>query len=452
MKTIKFLGASGMVTGSSYLLMSETGDKILVDMGMFQGTEDESAHNFLPLAYDAKELTGVILTHAHVDHCGRLPALMRNGYNAPVYMTAATRAIVEIALYDSAKVQASNKMPQVMYDESDVTKFLALIRTVAYDRTFEIGRFFCVMRNAGHILGSASIEMIDRQPQDDVKKIVFSGDLGNSPQDLIQPTHYIDSADVVIMESTYGDRAHPADNAAEIIAEEIRAAEAEGGTLLMPAFSIERTQTLLHLIGHLKREGKIDASIPVYMDSPMAIKVTKIFYAFSDLYSDELKAHAPQEDPFDFINLVVTENGKQSSKIAQDKGAKVIIAGSGMMMGGRIMDHAARNLPLPTTRLLFVGYQAEETIGRQILEGAKQVWIYGKQIQVNAHIREVKGLSAHADQPGLLKWLTNIKGVRHVCLVHGEDGPRDVLKQKIQEHDAAIEVHMPHMMDEIQLS
>ena len=299
------------------------------------------------------------------------------------------------------------------------------METVKYNESFSIGAWKIIFRDAGHILGSASIELRDAGLQ----SIIFSGDLGNSPQDLIAPTKYITQGTTVVMESTYGDSTHPQEDASAILQEEINAIEKTHGTLLIPAFSIERTQEILHRIGHLKKDGKINTATPIFLDSPMATKVTEIFKNYPDLYNLEL---SKDNSPFDFPNLTYTKTIEESKAILNVKNPKVIIAGSGMMSGGRILHHLKNYISLPTSRLLIVGYQAVGTLGREIEDGAKQVTIYDEQLSVQAKIKKIDSLSSHADQRKLLLWLHKIKGVKQVFLVHGEERQRENLARKIQ--------------------
>lgn len=438
MKQISFFGASGEVTGSSYLLTSSTDTHILVDLGMFQGTKDIVALNYQPLPFKPSQLDGVVLTHAHLDHCGRLPLLVFGGYSGKIYMTAPTFALMEVILTDAAKIAKDNKEYAPLYSDDEVQKVLNMVKVVAYNTPFSVGDCSITLQDAGHILGSSSIEIVDTKTG---KKIVFSGDLGNSPEDIVKPTTYIDSADYVVMESTYGDSMHPKEDVNSILQEEIQTIEKDGGVLLIPAFSLERTQELLHRIYHLKRDDKIGSDTPVFLDSPMGIRATAIFKVFKEYYNDELQSHT--DDPFRFEGLVVTEDARDSKEISKAVNPKVIIAGSGMLSGGRILHHAAHYLPHPTTRLLFVGYQAEETLGRKILEGAKNVWIQDKQVRVRAMIREIHSLSSHADQPKLLTWLQHMKGVQKVFLTHGDTQQRNTFAQTVKTERHITDIILP---------
>jgi len=446
MKKVQFYGASGDVTGSSYILTSENNEQLLIDLGMFQGSDEMVSHNYKSLGFKPAELSGVVLTHAHLDHCGRLPLLVFGGYFGKIYMTRATRALVEVILNDAAKVAQESVERQPLFGYEEVDKVLEMIEEVDYDIPITIGSMQITLRDAGHILGSASVEITDTS---DNKTIVFSGDLGNSPEDIIRPTTYIEKADFVVMETTYGSTDHPQEDSTAILAEEIQGVEKNGGVLLIPAFSIERTQELLHRIHHLKKDKKILPTTPVFLDGPMGQRATIIFKDFRDYYNDELRAHT--DDPFDFEGLVITESGRDSREIIKAMNPKVIIAGSGMMTGGRIMHHAIEYLPIPTTRVLFVGYQAEETLGRKILQGATTAVINDAHIKVRAQIREIKSLSSHADQTKLTKWLSHIKEVKKVFLIHGENAQRQAMYEKIKSEGIAKEVYLPLIGQEFDL-
>ncbi len=435
MRKLQFFGASGTVTGSSYLFTGQSGENILIDLGMFQGMEGEAELNASPLAFDAKNLQAVLLTHAHLDHCGRLPLLIQAGFHGKIYTTGATKAITAISLLDAAAIQEEEKETIPLYTKDDVEKILEKMEIISYDVPLKIGEFTITFRNAGHILGSASIEVMDGD-----QILLFSGDLGNTPENLIQPTEYIVHADTVIMESTYGISTHPREDAAAVLQKEIQTIESTGGVLLIPAFSIERTQEILHTLSHLVKNNIINQSLPIFLDSPMAIEVTEVFKKFPKLYSDDL-SHDPH--PFDFPNLISTKSVEESKGINKAYNPKIIIAGSGMMSGGRILHHLEQYISIPTTRVLIVGYQAVGTLGREILEGAKHITLYHKQIRVKATITKLEAFSSHADQPLLLKWLQHIQGVKKVFLTHGENPQREALSQKIQEELHIQDVLLP---------
>jgi metallo-beta-lactamase family protein len=446
MKSISFLGAAGEVTGSSYIVTGADGTKIMVDFGMFQGSDEISALNYKKLSFNSSEIIGVFLTHAHLDHCGRLPLLAFSGFSGKIYMTAPSRALVEVILTDAAKVAKMDMKHAPLYSQEEVDKVLEMIEVVGYDNAFSLENYEVTFRDAGHILGSASLEILDKT---DAKRAVFSGDLGNFPEDIVKSTKFIESADYVIMESTYGDSAHPQEDVSQTLQEEINEVEKHGGVLLIPAFSIERTQELLHRINHLKKDGKVSLDTPVFLDSPMGIHATVIFKAFKGFYNEELHTHI--DDPFSFEGLVITEDARDSKEIIKAMDPKVIIAGSGMLSGGRMLHHAINYLPLSTTRLLFVGYQSEETNGRKILEGAKSVLINDTTVKVKAHLREIKSMSSHADQPKLLEWLGHIKGVQKVFLIHGDTSQRNTFRQVVKDQLQISEIFLPQNGQEIEL-
>jgi len=452
---IKFLGAVGTVTGSSYVLTSGSGKSILIDLGMFQGPHEVDQLNYETYDYDLSKLNGAVLTHAHLDHSGRLPILYSHGYRGNIWMTPATRDLTEISLYDSAKIAGDDlrrhkrDASRVLYDHNLAVQTVMRFETVEYRIPKQIGDFMVTFRDAGHILGSASLEVVDLHPDSEIKKIVFSGDLGNTPEPLEQPTEMIDTGDAVVMESTYGDRLHPHYNPVEKVQSEINIIEESGGTLLVPTFSLDRTQEMLHMIMHLKKDGKIKQETPVYMDSPMALKATRVYVNYPKDFNQEIQNDLKIGDVFDFPGLVSIEKWEESEALHDMVGPKVIIAGSGMMTGGRIRAHAAHYLPIGSTRLLIVGYQGVGTLGRQLIEGVKQVYIDGKSIEVRGSVDDTHAMSSHADQSQLMSWLTHIKGVKKVFLTHGDVEPREVLAQKIKSDLGIKDVVTPLMNEEI---
>ncbi len=446
---IQFLGAAGTVTGSCYVLTSESNQSIMIDCGMFQGTKELEARNHQPIAFDTSKLLGFVLTHAHLDHCGRLPMILKRGYKKPIWMTRPTKDIAQISLFDTAKIAMYDQDKDPMYTKEEVESAIRLFQTADYGQTITIGDFSVIMRDAGHILGSASLEIVDRSSSGEYKKIIFSGDLGNSPQDLIQPTEFVLSGDVVVLESTYGDKTHPAGNPSDGIASEIQAIEKSGGTLLIPAFSIERSQELLHRISHLKQSGKVKNETIVFFDSPMGEKVTQVFEHYQHFFNAELQKDFKTSDPFSFPGLEILAKREDSERASGVSEPKVIIAGSGMMSGGRIVNHAIKHLPNPKTRVLIVGYQGEETLGRQLLEGKKSLVIEGVQVDVQATISDLQTMSSHADQPRLLEWFSKIRGAKKLFLTHGEDTPRKGLSQKITQDFTMTDITLPTHEQEV---
>lgn len=445
---IKFLGAAGTVTGSSYVLTSGSGQSIMIDLGMFQGPPQIDKLNYEPFDYDARRLSGMVLTHAHLDHCGRLPILLDKGFQGDIWMTPATRDLTELSLLDSVKI-AQNDNKEILYDKDTVIKAIARFKTVNYHDPITIGDFTIRLVDAGHILGSASLEIKDKNADSENQKIVFSGDLGNTPEPLERATELIDNANILVMESTYGDRLHPHLDPADTIQHEINSIEKSAGTLLIPAFSLERTQELLHMIKHLKEAGKIKPQTPIFLDSPMAQKATTIYLSYPEVLNAHIQIDLRQSNPFEFPGLGIPQGRRESEALHERVGPKVIIAGSGMMVGGRIVGHAAYYLSLASTRLLIVGYQGEETLGRKLLERAKEVVINGQTIQVKATVSDTQAMSSHADQEQLISWLKHIQNVKKVFLTHGEDGPRATLAKKISHDLGIMNVILPHLNQEL---
>lgn len=447
---LKFMGAAGTVTGSSYVLTSGSGSSILVDLGMFQGTPDVERLNNLPYEYDFRRLADAVLTHAHLDHCGRLPIALKRGFSGKIYMTPATRDLTELSLLDSASIAEQDEQ-QALYDRALAQMTIDRFKTVQYRTPFRAGDFKITFRDAGHIVGSASLEVEDLRPDGPVRKIVFSGDLGNSPEILVKPTELIDGADAVVMETTYGDRLHPEEDAVEMLRQEINAVERDESTLMIPAFALERTQEILHMIMHLKKAGKVRLETPVYLDSPMAEKATLIYLSYLDAFNDHIRRDFDEEGtPFGFSGLEIVRTHGFSISLHKKEGAKVIIAGSGMMTGGRIVSHAAFYLPNAANRLMIVGFQGEGTLGRQLMEGAKEVVINSQIVPVNARVAVTRALSSHADQAQLLDWLRHIKGVKKVFLTHGENPARQTFARLIRE-ELAIDVRCPELHEEVSL-
>lgn len=447
---IKFLGAAGTVTGSSYILTSGNGTSILIDLGMFQGPSEVDKLNYLPYDYDVSTLSGAILTHAHLDHCGRLPIIMNKGFKGSIYMTPPTRDLTELSLLDSAKIAKEDKA-QVLYTTADVINLVKQFVTVEYHKEIHIGDFVVTFYDAGHILGSASLEIVDKNPSSDIRKIIFSADIGNYPAYLEDATEFIKSGDAVVIETTYGDRLHPKDSPIDALQSEINAVEVNGGTLLIPSFSLDRAQELLHMIMHLKKEGKVLKETAVILDSPMAEKATKIYVDYPKYFNPHIEAEYKLGEMFDFEGLEVTKDWRQSQAIHARPEPKVIIAGAGMMTGGRIVGHAMHYLPFPSTRLMIVGYQGEGSLGRELLNGKTEVIIKGVRVPVKASVHDTQGLSSHADQGQLMEWLKSINGVKKLILTHGDDHSRIGFKEKVVSELGLNDVILPTLGEEVTL-
>ena len=432
---LSFYGAAREVTGSCYYLESN-GKKFLIDCGLQQGQDEKDIQR---LPFDARDIDFAILTHAHIDHSGRLPLLAREGFSRKIYATSATCDLISVMLKDSAKIQemdarwknkkakrAGKNEVAPLYTTADVEDTLKLLVPCDYGQTSEISsgiRFDFV--DAGHILGSASVELFLAEGGKD-KKIVFSGDLGNTGQPIIKDPQYIKEADYVVMESTYGDRNHEkSDDYALDLAKIVDRTLSRGGNVIIPSFALGRTQGLLYIFNEIKKRGLVkNSDFPVYVDSPMASEATKI-------YEDDLIAYADREtkgiikkgsNPLTFKDLAFTDSTDQSRALNDDPIPKVIISSSGMCEGGRIGHHLKHNLWNEECSVVFVGFQAYGTLGRMILDRAERVEVFGEEIAVRATIHNFTGLSAHADRDGLLKWIKSfIKKPDRVFITHGED-------------------------------
>ncbi len=439
---ITFCGATQRVTGSNYLVETNS-TKFLVDCGMFQGNAQAEQKNFEDFAYDPKQIDFIIITHSHIDHIGRLPLLYKRGFRGKIYSTKPTAEFSKIFLTDTANL-ALEKSKEIgvdpLYEIQDVENVCALFKTYDYYQDFSPTDGLNIkFYDAGHILGSAIIEIKAEE-----KTIVFSGDLGNPPVPILRDTDFIQKADYIIMESTYGSRNHaPFENRQLELERVIENTIKNKGTLLIPAFAMERTQEIIYEINNLMGSGKIP-QVPVYIDSPLAIKATEIYKKYPNYFDIEAR-ELMQSDKnfFDFKNLILTQSREDSKKIDQDNLPKIIIAGSGMSNGGRILFHEKKYLPISSTTFLIIGFQVKGTLGRQILDGEKRVNILGENILVDASIAEIESYSAHADQQRLLYWLSKFeKGIKKIFLVHGEIESQDALMHKIED-EQGIEVMIP---------
>ncbi len=449
---LTFHGGAKSVTGANYLL--ESGDtKILIDCGLQQGGKYCEHSNFESFPYDPKTITAVCITHAHIDHTGRLPMLYTHAFRGEIYSTPPTKDFTEQLLLDSEHILANEAKECGMappYSSPDIIDLMSMWRKIPYHRSFRIGNFEIEFYDAGHILGSASIRI-----SAEGKTIVFSGDLGNSPAPFINPTEHIAVADYALIESAYGERTHEdislRQGKLENIIEETVAG---GGTLMIPAFALERTQALLFELNELVENGRIP-HVPIFLDSPLAIRLTAIYQKYSRdpqcFNKDAISLIRGGDAIFDFPGLHITLTSTQSRRIAKTAGAKIIIAGAGMSNGGRILHHEKRYLSGPKNTILFIGYQVRGSRGRDILDGAKSVSIHGEEIPIQCRIEEVSGYSAHADQPQLLQWLEQMRGtVKKVFVVQGEESASSVLAQKARD-DLAINALVPSAGDTVEL-
>lgn len=432
---ISFLGAAGTVTGSKYLIEA-LGKKIMVDCGLFQGLKRLRQLNWEYLPVKAATIDAVLLTHAHLDHTGYLPRLVKNGFRGKIYGTGPTLHVAEIILRDSAKIQeeeatrANEKAysrhhpAQPLYDLKDVDRTLVRFEEIQSDQWITLDPQIKVrFQYVGHILGATFIEL-------DLagKRLVFSGDVGRQQDALLFKPKQPENADILFLESTYGNRLHPTEDPQQFLLETIEQTFREGGTLIIPSFAVERTQTLMYLLWQLRKKGQMP-DMPVFMDSPMGANVLEVFHrsrSWHKLSEEEC------DEMCKYIHTV--KEFRETWEVIDRKGPKIIIAGSGMVSGGRVLTYLTQYVDKPETCILLVGYQAEGTRGRQLLEGTHELKIYGKYYPVKARIKSLHGLSGHADQRELINWLSNIRDrPEKVFLVHGEPQAADALRVKLKD-------------------
>ncbi|HZY82572.1 MAG TPA: MBL fold metallo-hydrolase [Cyclobacteriaceae bacterium] len=441
---LQFFGAAGTVTGSRHLLKTPSGD-YLVDCGLFQGLKALRLLNWAPIPIDVSKLNAVILTHAHLDHCGYLPLLFRQGFRKTIYCSAPTRALTEIILRDSAKIQeedaaiankkryTKHKPAVPLYTVQDVEKVLDLFQTVESDQWIPISSDLRFMfRKVGHILGAAFVEV-----EWSGRRIIFSGDIGRPFSPLLNAPSKPAAADYIVMESTYGDRLHPpvdtSDELAGIIIDTIR----DKGNLLIPSFAVGRAQELMHMVNMLKRANRIP-DIPVYLDSPMGSNATAIFRKYPDWH----KLSAEECDSL-FERVRIISEFEETLDVVETPGSKIVIAASGMLTGGRVLFYLEKYLEHKRNAILFTGYQAEGTRGRSLLQGTHEIKMHGSYYPVRARVRTLSAMSGHADQHEILDWLSEIKEPpKTVFLVHGEEAARQALRLKI-ESDLGWKVRSP---------
>lgn len=415
---ITFLGATEEVTGSNYLL-EHNGVKFLVDCGMWQGGQLAELRNHDPFQYNPREINFLVLTHAHLDHCGRIPKLYKDGFRGKIICTPPTMDLTKLILEDAVKIMADEAERDnvgSLYETSDVQAVMELFSGVEYNKLFEEKGIKIRLRDAGHILGSAIVEIFW-----DGKKLVMSGDFGNDPVPILESPTVIDEADYAVIESTYADRVHEDFQSREYLLEKvITDIIKRKGVLMIPAFSVERTQELLYALNMLS-DGKKLPRIPVFLDSPLAIKATAVYYKYPKYYDYEAAClREVGEDFFNFPGLVLTDTVEKSKGINTIKPPFIVIAGSGMLHGGRIRYHVRNYINDPHSKLLIIGYQVRGTLGRILLDGAKQIKLFGLDIKVRARVEALGAFSAHGDGNQLYDWLSNIKGVKQVFVTHGE--------------------------------
>ena len=456
---VTFCGATKTVTGSNFLVEG-AGKKFLVDCGLYQGGAKDEIKNEEPFPYDINEIDFMLLTHAHIDHSGRIPKLYKEGYRNPIYATNATCDLCAIMLPDSGHIQETETewknrkrirrgeeelVP--IYDAETAAKSLELFKGEPYNQIIELDDDIHVRFNdAGHMLGSSIIEIWIRENGEN-KKIVFSGDLGNNDIPLLAEPTMIQDADFLVMESTYGNRLHiknesKAETFINIVTDTIK----NGGTVVIPSFAVGRTKEILYELNKIKdseddspefeRKYRLLMNTPVYVDSPLAISATEVFKENMDLFDKETQELIRRGDnPLEFPGLKFTQTVEESKALNESNESAIIISASGMCEVGRIKHHLKHNIWNPKNTILFVGYQAPGTLGRKIVDGAKTVKIFGEEVAVNARVEYIEGYSGHADQAGLLHFVNSfVKKPNHIFLVHGEEESQKVLRDKINEN------------------
>ena len=450
---IKFCGAAGEVTGSCHLLKTAK-YKILVDCGMFQGGHFNEEKNQDDFPFDPAEIDVLLVTHAHLDHVGRIPKLIKGGFKGKIWLTKATADLAELIWVDAWHIMKENFKhygTPILFDESDIALSKSFCEGINYNEEIEVlPEVKAIWKDAGHIFGATFIEI-----KVDGKKIVFSGDIGNEDVPILRDTQKLSSdIDVLLCESTYGDRIHePIDVRRQVILDLIKTGVKKGGTIMVPAFSLERTQEFLYELNKLSEYDKELPRIPIFLDSPLAIDATEVYKKYPEYYDEEaISLHKMGDDFLDFPELQLTHTREESKKINNVPGPKMVIAGAGMMNGGRIIHHAFRYLPDPASTLIIVGYQAQGTLGRKLYEGTKKVKIFNEDVLVRCNIKAIGALSAHGDQNKLIKWVgsTGQQPPKQIFCVHGEEHAATELAHRLRDKYQT-EVFVPEYGEEVEI-
>lgn len=448
--TLGFYGGVGSVTGANFLL--DTGDAaFLVDCGLIQGDRFATDANQDPFLYNPSDIDVLLVTHAHADHIGRIPKLVGEGFTGTIYSTTPTMSLANVMLRDAYKVMLFEEErfgTKRLYEEKDIDAALKLWKTVSYDEEIALpGGVTATFTDVGHILGSAMVHL-----ERDGKKIVFTGDIGNVPQPLLNPPVIPKDYDYMVMESVYGDRQHEeVAERTELLKQHIKDTQKKNGTLIIPAFSLERTQGMLFEINNLVESGAIEP-LPVFLDSPLAISVTKLYREYTEYLKDAVQDQIKGgDDIFAFEGLSFTPSVKDSMEIAKVKGAKIIIAGSGMSHGGRILGHEKRYLEEKSTTLLLVGYQSVGSLGRLLHDGAKKVKIDGEDVRVNATIARIRGYSGHADRDQLIGLVAEGgEKAKQVFVTMGEERASLFLVQRLRDY-LGVNAIAPSLNEEVEI-
>lgn len=429
---LSFHGGAKEVTGACYLLEA-AGTKILVDCGLFQGCGDCPDANFQNFKFDPASVHALVVTHAHLDHVGRIPKLVRDGFSGKIYSTPATRDLVRLLLEDAlslAQRQNHNGEHPMLYDARDIERAFALWESVPYEKKISLGDTTFHLLNAGHILGSSFIEI-----EAEGRRLLFTGDLGNDPSVLLPSPQQVRGIHHLVIESTYGNRTHePPQERLLNLERAVEDVTARRGTLMIPAFATERTQEILYLLNEMLHFKRIP-DVPVFVDAPLAIRVTDVYEQYVGEYREEIKKlYVEHPNLFKFKKLKFTPSVEESKAINDVSAPKVVIAGSGTMNGGRILHHARRYLPDQKSILLITGYQAAGSLGRRLIDGAKSIRMFGEEISVACEIRKINGFSAHADNPQLFAFVErNRETLERVFVVQGEEAEALHFMQEIRD-------------------
>ena len=463
---LQFLGAAQNVTGSRHLL-EVNGTKILVDCGLYQERQFQE-RNWEPFTCPPESLDAVLLTHAHLDHCGLLPKLVKDGFKGRIYCTDATAEIAQIILLDSAHLQEEDaefkrkrhkkegregpRTVEPLYTTADAEACFPQFSSVKYKQPIKLdGGIEATFYDAGHVLGSSIIKVkVSKDGQE--RTVIFSGDIGRPDRPIVHDPSVVEQADYVLVESTYGDRLHSGpEDTKKLIAEAVNSTKQAGGNIIVPSFALERSQELLYYINELLLKMAIP-QLQVFLDSPMASRITEVFRKHSELYDEEMTEFVRRHrSPFEFVGLKMAGTSAESKALNNIKGTVMIIAGSGMCTGGRIKHHLVNNISKPDNTIMFVGYQAVGTLGRRIVDGDKEVRILGQKRPVNARIVRINGFSAHADKNELLEWLSGLKKPpKKVFVVHGESESANAFGNYVREK-TGWQVAVPAYQDEVVL-
>ncbi|MCK4589505.1 MAG: MBL fold metallo-hydrolase [Nanoarchaeota archaeon] len=458
---LTFCGAARIVTGSNYLI-EVSGGKYLVDCGMFQGTKDITRLNYKPFLFDPKKIKFLFLTHAHIDHSGLIPKLFRLGFKGKILATAATVDLCRIMLDDSAYLQEKDterenrkrarkglKPRETLYTKKDAQACMSLFKKIEYNKLYTIDKNIKIRyRDAGHIIGSGIIEVFVNDGGEE-KKIVFSGDLGQWGVPIIKNPTLVDDADYVLVESTYGDRLHEEIGLRDdLLLKHATKTFKRGGRLMIPSFAIERTQEILYSFNKMVKSGKFPDE-KIFLDSPLAIKATEVFKKHRECCFD-VEALTKYKNPFSFPNLVYSLKSSDSIRLNTFKEPCVIIAGSGMVTGGRIRHHIKHHAGDPKNEILFVGYQAKGTTGRYILEGARKIRMMGQEVMIRARVDKINSFSAHADYKEIVRWMNGFKKKpAKVFVVHGEEKSSRALKLKLDK--VGFKCYIPKLGEKVEI-